>query len=159
MDSQGLNNKNNDDKLIGWNGVPSQTTPVWEKGKGMDWSSQGPWVLRFRCVMWWHTPLWDNLLNQMDRYYIWAPAKILYIWVVAIYGYRFFWGGPIAFQGFVEISMFEILSCMHLPFNCIHVISFSFHVPFIGIQFHKFSFHIPFIFIPMCIYVPSSSFH
>ena len=101
MDSQGLKNKNNDDKLIGWNGVdgiwwngvPSQTTPVWEKGKGMDWSSQGPWVLRFRCVMWWHTPLWDNLLNQMDRYYIWAPAKILYIWVVAIYGYRFFWGG------------------------------------------------------------------
>ena len=73
-------------------------------------------------------------------------------------GYHF-WGGPIAFQGFVEISIFEILSCMHLPFMCIHVLSFSFHVPFIGIQFHSFSFHIPFIFIPMCIYVPSSSFH
>ena len=75
MDSQGLNHKNNDDKLIGWNGVdgiwwngvpewgsgmgfqdvPSKTTPVWEKGKGMDWSSQGPWVLRFRCVIWRHT--------------------------------------------------------------------------------------------------------
>ena len=32
------------------------------------------------------------------------------------YGSRF-WGGTIAFQGFVEISIFEILSCMHLPIN------------------------------------------
>ena len=36
----------------------------------------------------------------------WAPVKILYIWVVAII--IAFAGGPIAFQGFVEISIFEI---------------------------------------------------
>ena len=72
-------------------------------------------------------------------------------------------GGPITFQGFVEISIFEIISCMHLPFivhSCPFMfLSCSFHVPFIGIHFHSCSFHIPFIFIPMCIHVLSYSFH
>ena len=73
--------------------------------------------------------------------------------VIAVIAFE---GNPIAFQGFVEISMFEIQheAKIHsqtgseidqFPFMCIHVPSFSLHSPF--------------IFIPMCIHVLSCSVH
>ena len=163
-----------------WNGVPSKTTPVWEKCKGMDWSSQGPWVLRFRCVIWWHTPFWDNLLNQMDRYYIWAPAKILYIWVVDIYGYRFpgFCGNqqirdPTWSQNpflnrlengssscFVGFRCFGNTSCsFRVAFIWMHVPSCSFHLHASHFYCAFISFRCPFMFLSLVFMFHSYSFH
>ena len=49
-------------------------------------------------------------------------------------------GGPITFQGFVEISIFEIIPCMHLPF-IVHSCPFM----FLSCSFHWYS--CPFIFL------------
>ena len=99
-----------------------------------------------------------------------ALVNILYMWVVAIVMVVAFEGGPIAFQGFVEISksrsnmkpksipkqarkLFEELFCwfqvlrqhfMFLSF-CIHLHAYSFHAAFM-------SSHFPFILL-------SCSFH
>ena len=54
------------------------------------------------------------------------------------YGYRF-WGGPIAFQGFVEISMFKFL---HFPFI---FLSFSFQCAFTSFHLPSICMHFPLI--------------
>ena len=113
-----------------------------------------------------------NNLNAWMAFFpsnlIWVPVQIRYMWPVR------FWGGPIPFQGFVEISVsipklvrkwIKALFCLfqvlrqHFMFpsfwRCLCFLSCSSHSPLICMHFPSFSFHIP----PMCIRVLQSSFH
>jgi len=115
---------------------------VWHKMQELQWVSSGHVVFRnskypYFCVaniMKIGTILFWSLRIHYRSVCIWAPVKIIYIWVVVIVM-------VIAFGG----RGYRFHSC-------------SFHVPFIGVRFHSCCFRIPFIYIPMCIHVLLSSF-
>ena len=124
-------------------------------------------------------PVW--LLGTPLIIYIWAPVKILYMWVVATLMAIVFLGRAYHFPGFcgnqhirdstwsqnpflnrlgnglrscfVGFRCFGNTSCsFHFAFICMHLPSFSFHLHASSFHFAFISFHVPFMLL-------SCSFH